>query len=50
MSGGVFKPQEAYCISGESGGMFEIVDYEHKIRCMGRAPYGVSTELFSDAL
>ena len=31
-------------------GLYEIVDYEHAIRCMGRAPYDVSTELFSDAL
>ena len=48
--GGVFKPQEANCMSRESGGMFEIVDYEHTIRCMGRAPYDMSTELFSAAL
>ena len=38
------------CISRESDCMFEIVDYEHAIRCMGHVPYDVLTELFSDAL
>ena len=39
------------CIQPQA--MFEIVDYEHTIRCMGRIAYDVScdvTPLFSDAL